>query len=72
MTLIRMCVVPNCTQRLSRPILWIEIVLMSLNEHTVYVAVCVLMEGLTHFQLLPLFHYPPTPLYVPFVILQLL
>ena len=45
MALIRMCVVPNCTQRLSLPILWIVIVGVTYWKHTT--AVCVLMVALT-------------------------
>ena len=45
MALIRMCVVPNCSQRLSRPILWIVAVCVTYWTHTT--AVCVLMVALT-------------------------
>ena len=62
MALIRVCVVPSCTQRLSWPILWIVIVYATYWAHST--AVCVLMEGSARLQL-------PTPLYVPSVILQL-
>ena len=41
MALIRMCVVPNCSQRLSRPVLWIVAVFATYWTHTT--AVCVLM-----------------------------
>ena len=69
MALIRMCVVPNCSQRLSRPVLWIAAVCATYWTHTT--AVCLLMVGLTRLRLptqptTP----PPTPLYVPSVILQ--
>ena len=46
MALIRMCVVPNCSQQLSQPILWIVTVCATYWTHTT--AVCVLMEALTH------------------------
>ena len=74
MALIRMCVVPNCSQRLSRPILWIVTVCATYWTHTT--AVCVLMVALTRLQLPthprhPLVpSYSPTPLYTPSVILQ--
>ena len=45
MALIRMCVVPNCSQRLSRPVLWIVAVCATYWTHTT--AVCVLMVALT-------------------------
>ena len=68
MALIRMCVVPNCSQRLSWPILWIVAVCVTYWTHTT--AVCLLMVALTRLRLPT--HPPPTPLYVPSVILQLL
>ena len=34
MALIRMCVVPNCSQRLSRPILWIVAVCATYWTHS--------------------------------------
>ena len=46
MALIRMCVVPNCSQRLSRPVLWIVAVCATYWTHAT--AVCVLMVVLTH------------------------
>ena len=50
MALIRMCVascvVPNCSQRLSRPILWIVTACATYWTHTT--AVCVLMVALAH------------------------
>ena len=52
MALIRMCVVPNCSQRLSRPILWIVDVCATYWTHST--AVCLLMVGLTAFG------FPPT------------
>ena len=52
MALIRMCVVPNCSQPLSRPILWI--VAVCATHWTRSTAVCLLMVGLTRLQL-------PTP-----------
>ena len=64
MALIRMCVVPNCSQRLSRPVLWIAAVCTT-NTTT---AVCVLVVALTRLRLPR--HPPPTPLYMPSVILQ--
>ena len=45
MALIRMCVVPNCSQRLSRPILWIVAACATYWTHST--AVCLLMVGLT-------------------------
>ena len=54
MALIRMCVVPNCNQRLSRPTLWIVTVCATYWTHTT--AVCVSMVALT-----PAFGIPPTP-----------
>ena len=45
MALIRMCVVPNCSQRLSRPILWIVAVCATFWTQTT--AVCLLMVALT-------------------------
>ena len=44
MALIRMCVVPNCSQPLSRPILWIVAVCATYWTHST--AVCLLMVGL--------------------------
>ena len=35
MALIRMCVVPNCSQRPSRPVLWIVTVCATYTGHTV-------------------------------------
>ena len=49
MALIRMCVVPNCSQRLSRPILWIVAVCANYWTHST--AVCLLMVGLARLQL---------------------
>ena len=57
MALIRMCVVPNCNQQLSRPILWVVAVCATYWTHTT--AVCLLMVGLTRLQLPT---HPPTPL----------
>ena len=63
MALIRMCVVPNCSQRLSRPVLWIVAVCATYWTHTT--AVCLLMIALTRLWLpthphhpQPLFHLP--------------
>ena len=74
MALIRMCVVPNYSQQLSRPILWIVAACATYWTHTT--AVCLLMVALTRLRLpthpppLPPTHPPtPTPLYVPSVIL---
>ena len=53
MALITMCVALNCSQRLSRPILWIVAVCATYWTHST--AVCLLMVGLTPFGL------PPTP-----------
>ena len=69
MALIRMCVMLNCSQRLSRSTLWIVTVCATYWTHTT--AACVLMVALT-----PTFGFPPTlpppltPLQMPFVILQ--
>ena len=65
MALIRICVVPNCSQRLSRPILWIVAVCATYWTHST--AVCLLMVGLTHLRLpthpaSPPPRLPPTPL----------
>ena len=57
MALIRMCVVPNCSQRPSRPILWILTACATYWTHTT--AVHVLMEGLTRLWLPTLPHHPP-------------
>ena len=65
MALIRMCVVPNCSQRQSRPILWIVAVCATYWTHTT--AVCLLMVALTRLHLPT---HPPTPLYAPSGILQ--
>ena len=54
MALIGMCVVPNCSQRLPWPILWIVTVCVTYWTHTT--AVCILMVVLT-----PTFGLPPTP-----------
>ena len=64
MALIRMCVVPNCSQRLSQPILWIVAVCATYWTHNT--AVCLLMVALTR----PRLPTPATPLYMPSVILQ--
>ena len=45
MALIRICVVSNCSQRLSQPILWIATACATYWTHTT--AVCVLMVALT-------------------------
>ena len=49
MALIRMCVVPNCSQRLSQPVLWIVAVCATYWTRTT--AVCLLMVALTHLRL---------------------
>ena len=59
MALIRMCVVPNCSQRLSRPILWIVAVCATYWTHST--AVYLLMVGLTRLRL-PTHPHPATPL----------
>ena len=59
MALIRMCVVPNCSQRLSWPILWIVTVCATYWTHTT--DVCVLMVALTHLWL-PTHPRNPPPL----------
>ena len=43
MALIRMCVVPNCSQQLSQLILWIVAVCATYWTHTT--AICVLVRG---------------------------
>ena len=73
MALIRMCVVPNCSQRLSRPVLWIVAVCATYWTHTT--AVCLLMVALTRLRLptcptTPTPSQPTNPLYVPSGILQ--
>ena len=60
MALIRMCVVPNCSQRLSRPILWIVAVCATYVYWTHSTAVCLLMVGLTRLRLPT--HPTPHPL----------
>ena len=57
MALIRMCVVPNCSQQLSRPILWIVTVCATYWTYTT--AVCALMVALIN--LLPPTHLHPSP-----------
>ena len=49
MVLIRMCVVPNCSQRLSQILLWIVAVCATYWTHTT--AVCLLMVALTRLRL---------------------
>ena len=56
MALIRMCVVPNCSQRLSQPLLWIVAVCATYWTHTT--AVCLLMVALTRLRLPT---HPATP-----------
>ena len=57
MALIRMCVVPNCSQPLSWPILWIVAVCATYWTHST--AVCLLMVGLTRLRL-PTHPRPPS------------
>ena len=59
MALIRMCVVPNCSQRLSQPILWIVAVCATYWTHST--AVCLLMVGLTRLRLPTRPRHPPAP-----------
>ena len=59
MALIRMCVVPNWSQQLSRPVLWIVAVCATYWTHTT--AVCVLMVALTR----PASHPPSPPPFPP-------
>ena len=68
MALIRMYVTPKCSLRLSQPILWIVTIYATYWTHTT--AVCVLMVALTRLRLPTNPPHPPTPLYVPFEILQ--
>ena len=73
MALIRMCVVPNCSQQLSQPVLWIVAVCATYWTHTT--AVCLLMVALTRLRLptcpaTPTPSQPTNPLYVPSGILQ--
>ena len=55
MALIRMCVVSHCSQRLSRPILWIVTVCATYWTHTTAVS----LNG--SFNPPPAFHPPPLP-----------
>ena len=57
MALIKMCVVPNCSQRLSQPILWIVTACATYWTHST--ALCVLMVALIK---PPLALHPPTHL----------
>ena len=54
-----MCVVPNCSQLLSQPVLWIVAVCATYWTHTT--AVCILMVALTHLQLPTHPHHPQPP-----------
>ena len=67
MVLIRMCAVPNCSQWLSWPILCIVTACATYWTHTT--TVCVFNGGLNPSSV---FYpsLPPTPLHMPFVILQ--
>ena len=64
MALIRMCVVPNYSQQLSQPILWIVVVCATYQTNTT--VACLLMVALTRLQLPthprhpPPHHPPPT------------
>ena len=57
MALIRMCVVPNCSQPLSRLILWIVAVCATYWTHST--AVCLLMVGLARLRLPTHPRHPP-------------
>ena len=59
MALIRRCLVPNCSQRLSWPILWI--VAVCATYWTYSTAVCLLMVGLTRLRLPTYPHHPHHP-----------
>ena len=61
MALIRMCVVPNCSQSLSRPILWIVAVCATYWTHTTAVCLSVVMVALTCLRLPTHPHLLPTP-----------
>ena len=64
MALIRISVVPNCSQRLSWPILWIVVVCATYWTHTT--VVCLLMVALARLWLPTHPHHPPThPLHPP-------
>ena len=63
MALIRMCVVPNRSQPLSRPILWIVAVCATYWTHST--AVCLLMVGLARLQLPTHPRHPPPPSHPP-------
>ena len=65
MALIRMCVVPNCSETLSRPILWIVAVCATYWTHST--VVCLLMVGLTHLQLPTHPHHHPPPTHPPLI-----
>ena len=71
--LIRMWLVPDCCQRLSRSVLWIQSLSVTYWRHST--AVCVLMEALTRLRLPtrplhPPASCPPTPYNMSFLILQ--
>ena len=68
MALIRICVEPNCSQRLSWPILWI-VTVCSINW-TYSTTVCVLMEGLTHLWLPTFPHHLPYPLSLSYPLIR--
>ena len=58
MALIKMCVVPNCSQRLSLPALWIVAVCATYWTHTT--AVSILMVALTRLRF-PIHPAAPLP-----------
>ena len=77
MASIGMLVVRNYSHRLSQPILWIVTACAIYWTHST--AVCILVIALIHLRLPtypppppPTPFHPPTPLYMPFVLLQLL
>ena len=77
MALIMMCVVPNCSQRLSRPILWIVAVCATYWTHPTAVSLNgrINPPSASHPPTPPTPAPPPTrpqptPLYTPSVILQ--
>ena len=62
MALIRMCVVPDCSQQLSQPILWIVIVTVCATYWAHTTAVYALMVALTNLQLPTHPCHPTVPL----------
>ena len=59
MALISMCVVPNYSQRLSQPVLWIAAVCATYWTHTT--AVCLLMVALARLRLPTHPRHPQSP-----------